>query len=266
MSQHDTTSLTPGGQDGSHDDTRPGLRNRLLDYLLRCSMHPIVERTPKTIATELGAPYSSVTSHLRQLTRQATIHQGYIVNPYRTCFCHEFRIALELEPRQIRHEYEAAAPRSHRTPHEPAEPLAWFCSRIVRTVQDTAWLADHLIITEMVILHGAPPWDVEIALLTDDGIFTAGRFARDVLAVLPAVKHAATITVAWRYSINGYSGRPRSEPVQPRPSTRSTTRLPDGHPSSSTRRAVSSDDPNHPDLPAGSPKQIRVENNGEKNA
>jgi len=224
-------------QNDPGNSTRAPLNGRLVDHLLRTSIRRMVEQAPKSIAADLAAPYSSVTAHLRQLVRQGAVCHTYVVNPFRTRFCHEFRIGLRLGTRRIRNEHDArSGEHENRQPgsNGASRSIEWFFSRLLRRIRQRQfdWLTSHLVVTDVVILHGAPGCDVEMTVLTDDGIFTAGRFVREVLLAHPAIKHAVTHTVAWRCSFDGYSGgRPAERDGQgdaPEPSADAASRHGEG--------------------------------------
>ncbi|MCP3905787.1 MAG: hypothetical protein GY715_19340 [Planctomycetes bacterium] len=85
--------------------------------------------------------------------------------------------------------------------------MEWSLHRLVSAVDEIESLAQHLIVTDIVMLHGAPGRDVEVTLLTDDGIYSVGRYVRDVLGPLPFIVQSTTQTVAWRYCFDGYCGK-----------------------------------------------------------
>ncbi|MDY7109938.1 MAG: winged helix-turn-helix domain-containing protein [Planctomycetota bacterium] len=211
-----TRSRPPAREGNNTKNDRADLDGRLLEYLLRNSIHHKARQSPKTIAAELAVPYSTVTAHLRQLVRVGVLSEGYRVDPYRTRFCHEFRIDLGVDARRMWKQRGITQPES--APTDPPSGKArcsreCFFSRLIQEVQRTEWLAEHLIVVDLVILHGVPRCDVQLTILTDDGIHTAGRFVRDFVAWRPGIRAVALHTVAWRYSFDGYSGCSPDHPI-----------------------------------------------------
>ncbi len=219
MAVRQTSGSGGRGAAGDSGTSFGKLNGRLSEYLLRANVRPGLGQGPKDIAGELKVSYSTVTAHLRRLVSTGRAFQRYIVNPFRTRFCHEFRVGLRLDAHQIKKAYDATfkSPDS-KTSRKAAEyggPIEWFVEHLIEEVSQHEWLVHHLIITDGVILHGAPGRDVELTVLTDDGMYSAGRYVREVLVAEPGILEAMTQTVAWRYRFLGYSGRHANGVTQP---------------------------------------------------
>jgi hypothetical protein len=201
----------PGKSMGQRRQSEQSLERRLTEHLLRHGVRPAHRLRPKIIAADLGVPYSSVTAQLRRLTETGRAHMTYAVNPYRTRFCHEYRIGLQVEVHKVQTAYEQLLTSADEDERRAAAlhggPVEWFLNGLVDGVKKHESLAEHLIVTDVVMLHGAPGRDVEVTVLTDDGIYSVGRYVRDVLGPKPFIVQSTTQTVAWRYRFEGYCGK-----------------------------------------------------------
>jgi hypothetical protein len=173
----------------------------------------------------LGRPYPSVTGSLRELmplrdrkgdkkgTRKIRrkesrpkIHRAFVVNPYETEFCHAFRIALRVDGRQMAKIY-SKKDTGRTTRLRSPGAVECFVEHLLQEASQNPLVKDDLIITDAAILHGAPDRDVELQVLTRNGIYSIGKYVRDVLVRNPCVRGVTTATIGWQYAFDGYSGQ-----------------------------------------------------------
>ena len=197
----------------------------LIRHLLRSDVRSEASGDPGAISQALGRPYPSVTGSLRELmpakakksvkkgTRQKRIkesrpkiHRAFVVDPYETEFCHAFRIALQVDGQQMAKTYakkEAGPATRLRSPGA----VERFVEQLIQEASQNPLVKEDLIITDAVILHGAPDRDIELNVLTRNGIYSIGKYVRDVLVQNPCVRGATTATIGWQYAFDGYSGQ-----------------------------------------------------------
>lgn len=192
------------------------LRTGLVRHLLRTDVRSAAAGDPATISEVLGKPYPSVTANLRQLMNPPEdrrsgkrpapkVYRAYVMDPFETDYCHGFRIAMRVDGRVLAEKY--ARP-SRRTVSRLRRPGAAerFVEHLIREASENALVKDDLIITDAVVLHGAPDRDVELEVFTRNGVYSVGKYVRDVLAKNECVESVTTVSVGWQYAFDGYSG------------------------------------------------------------
>ena len=192
------------------------LRVSLIRCLLRTDIRSAVARDPAKISEVLAKPYPSVTANLRQLTNPSVdrksgerpapkVYRAYMVDPFATEYCHAFRIALRVDGRVLAEKYARPSRRRASRLRSPGAAER-FVEHLVGEAAENALVKDDLIITDAVVLHGAPDRDVELHVVTRNGVYSIGKYVRDVLTKHECVESATTVTVGWQYVFDGYSG------------------------------------------------------------
>ena len=201
----------PDGPRGRKQRSREGkLEAQIVEHLLRASVRLDRPETPREIAAALNAPYPTVTATLRRMAQRGKVHHTYIVNNFKTRFHHEYRVALKLDGRQIakgdelRRKKLANQTDSHGISN--GGPIERFIEELRMGLAANPEHHKHLVISDVVVLHGSPDRDIEISVMTDDGSYTLGRWVRDKLAGNVCISSIHTITVGFRYGLYGYSG------------------------------------------------------------
>jgi len=197
------------GAEPKRRERRSRLDGRIIAHLLRDGAHQGHSQDAHSIAEALGAPYSTVTASLRRLERSGRLVPTYIVNNFRTPYCHEYLVALAVDGRAIvnsdkrrRARRAKAAAADSLSDDGPAE---LFVAELIGDLIQSRY-RENLIVSDAVLLHGATDRDIELSILTNDGSYSLGRWIRDELAGNPCIRAVHTVTVAFRYSRNGYSG------------------------------------------------------------
>ena len=197
----------------------------LIRHLLSTDVRSEASGDPRMISETLGRPYPSVTGSLRELMSakgktgrqkdagkrrgeepRPKIHRAFIVDAYETEFCHAFRIALRVDGRQVAKMY-SKKETSRTTRLRNPGAVERFVEHLIQEASESPLVKDDLIVTDAVILHGAPDRDIELHVLTRNGIYSIGKYVRDVLVQNPCVQSATTATVGWQYAFDGYSGQ-----------------------------------------------------------
>lgn len=198
---------------------RAKLNGRCEEYLLRQGVRPGRVQGPKEVASDLGVPYPTTTGYLRYLRRAGIAHQTYAVNPFRTRFCHEYRIGVRLDGQRTADCYTRGQAREGEFGDAEGRqrygPVERFIEEIITNVRQHPEFDAHLIIIDAAIIHGSSERDVEFHVLTDDAFYSIGRYVRNVLFVHPCVQSVTTVTVGWRYSFDGYAGQHASDQHPP---------------------------------------------------
>lgn len=185
--------------------TRKSMNGEVVERLLRASARLDRGVDVKLIAAQLDAPYSTMTAHLRRLERDGTMRPHLVVNPFKTAFCNEYRIEMRVDGQQLKARHAA---RKRRGSAGNATTLQEsLVHEIVAAIAGDARTRDHVIVTDAVFVHGSQSRDIDLHVLTNDGIFSIGHYVRDVLQLHPCIKRVTTLTVGWRYCFNGYSGQ-----------------------------------------------------------
>ena len=196
----------------------------LIRHLLRSDVRSEASGDPGAISRILGRPYPSVTGSLRELmplrvikgdkkgTRKILrkesrpkIHRAFVVNPYETDFCHAFRIALRVDGRQIAKMYLSKETGRTTRLRNPGA-VERFVEHLIQDASENSSVKDDLIISDAAFLHGAPH-DIELQVLTRNGIYSIGKYVRDVLVQNPCVRSVTTATIGWQYAFDGYYGQ-----------------------------------------------------------
>ncbi len=194
----------------------------LLDYLLRQMLRMDEAKTLKEVAAELEMPYATLTANLRRLSERnrkkgtvPRVYSAHVVNPFETEFNHEVRIELSLDGGVIA-KTDTARRKQLVRQAEAADglrdggPLERFIEAKIRELCETEPYNQHIIMREALILHGTSGRDVDLHVLTNDGAYSIGKYVRNVLVQDPCIRSIRTVTIGWRYSMNGYSGQRRS--------------------------------------------------------
>lgn len=193
-----------GGQDANELNGRPA------EYLLRTGARPATVKETKGIARDLGVPYLTVTAYLRRLTSAKKLCHTYVVNPFATPFCNEFRIGIRVDGHQIGARftpYEVDGNRAQSDRPQPRRgPVKRFIEEIIHLASEERRIAEHLIVTDAAILLGEHDHDVELHVITDDGAYSVRQYVGTVLVAHPCVRATTTVIVGWRYRFDGYSG------------------------------------------------------------
>ncbi len=182
---------------------------RLIDHLARSSFRLNRTQSPKEIAEAIRVPYSTLTAALRRLEVKGQISHVYLVNPFRTRYCHEFLLSMALNHSalaQSKTGWNRKQVPSHRLDSRDRGPMDRFVGELLAGLEADADYRKHLIVTDVVMLHGAPDRDVEFTIVTDDGSYSIGRWVRNRLSGNPGIRQMHTLTVGYRASANGYSG------------------------------------------------------------
>ncbi|MEE9295050.1 MAG: hypothetical protein V3W34_08855 [Phycisphaerae bacterium] len=164
--------------------------DRLVEYLLRRAVGVNREIGIKGLGEKLQTSYSTLTANLRRLAKSGTVVPTYQVNPFKTRFCHEFRVGVRITAHRVG---------GHST-------LEKFVEKVIRKVHRHPEFGKHIIITDAVMLHGAGDRDMEFTVLTDDGAYSIGKYIRAELINEAWVAQVTTVTVGWRRCFDGYSG------------------------------------------------------------
>lgn len=208
--------------------------DRIVRILLQCSSRIDANIGPEEVKNALdrlgkrGGPkdaYSTVTAHLRTLTgrgeekggkkdrakaAEQVAYQTYVVNPFRTRFCHDFRIDIRVDGKQLADKYGRhhanAAKSKKRAQKRDKGSVERFIETVISDVSSDPEFRDHLIVTDATILHGTADRDIELSVLTDDGSFSITRYVRDRLVCYDGVERVTTVTVGYNYRFDGYSG------------------------------------------------------------
>jgi DNA-binding MarR family transcriptional regulator len=186
------------------------LDDRLVQYLVRAGARRERPLDAKHMAKVLAVPYTTVTAALRRLAAKGRVTERYIVNSFRTSYCHEYIVSLMVNGRAIASTHKKRRERLAKLVGAGlrdggAQEL--FIEELIDGLAGNRAYRDHLIIRDAVILHGAPERDIELRVLTDDALFSLGRWIRNELAANPCVRRVHTMTVGFRFSCNGYSGQ-----------------------------------------------------------
>ena len=197
----------------------------LIRHLLRTDVRSEASGDPGAISEVLGRPYPSVTGSLRELMpvsgkkdrkkgprkkrtkdSRPKIHRAFVVDPYETEFCHAFRIALQVDGQQMAKTYSKKETGRATRLRSPGA-VERFVEHLIQEASQNPLIKDDLVIIDAVILHGAPDRDIELNVLTRNGIYSIGKYVRDVLVQNPCVRSATTATIGWQYTFDGYSGQ-----------------------------------------------------------
>ena len=216
-----STSRTKKKPGAKGQRARGDLPALLIRHLLRSDVRSEASGDPAAISRALGRPYPSVTGSLRELmpTRgkkdprkkrakdsRPKIHRAFVVNPYETDFCHAFRIALRVDGQQIEKMY-SKKETGRTTRLDGPGAVECFVEHLIQDASQNPLLKDDLIISDAVFLHGAPDRDIELQVLTRNGIYSIGKYVRDVLVQNPCVRSVTTATIGWQYAFDGCSGQ-----------------------------------------------------------
>ena len=190
---------------------RSDLSRRVVEYVLRANSRLDGPQEARQIADALGVPYSTVTAALRRLVGSGRLVPRFIVNGFRTRYCHEYRVALAIDGRAIASSHKKRRERLSRSPLaaglRDGGPDELFIEELIDSLANNRAFRDHLIVQDAILLHGAQDRDVELCMLTDDGSFSLGCWIRNELSENPCIRGIHTVTVGYRYNYNGYSGQ-----------------------------------------------------------
>jgi DNA-binding MarR family transcriptional regulator len=208
-----TSALKDGSpsRTGKRRERRSKVDARVLEHLLRRGARLDQPQHPGAVARALDVPYSTITAALRRLERAGRIASTYVVNNFRTQYCHEYQVALAVDGRAIA---ATDADRRERLVQLPdavglrdGGTAELFIEELIDRLARSPAYRDHIVVCDAIFLHGALDRDIELNILTNDGSFSLGRWIRDELTGHPCIRAVYTVTVGFRYSRNGYSGQ-----------------------------------------------------------
>jgi len=151
------------------------------------------------IAERVRQSEKTIKDYIYTLEHQKRITKQWVINHFMTEMCHEFRLGLRINFPLLK----AEAVKAKKRKEDAAE---WLIDNLIKGARNNKETNKHLVIVEGIMIHGARDRDIELTILTDNGIRAIYNYIRYELSDLPYIVELTTNTVSYSYSRKSIAG------------------------------------------------------------